>query len=76
MRHQLPEAPPPPDDPPPPEKLELLLELPELHELPDPPDVRVNPPMLALPVCFKDTCAFRYQAVLLSVNLAMGKATR
>ena len=52
--YQLPEEPPPPDDPPPPEKLEP----PELHDLPEPPDPNVKPPIEAFPFVSISFCAF------------------
>ena len=68
--YQLPDAPPPPEDPPPPEKLEP----PELHDLPEPPEENVKPPIDALPLVRILFLAFLYQPVFLIVNLAIGKA--
>jgi hypothetical protein len=74
LHYQLPEEPPPPEDPPPPEKPPP--ELPELHEPPEPPDVTINPPILALPVVRRDLPAFSYQSVFLMISFAIGKQIR
>lgn len=72
IRYQVPEDPPPPEEPPPPEKLEPL----ELHELPEPPDVKVNPPIDACPLVRKSFFALLYHSVFLKINLAIGNTVR
>ena len=56
--YQLPEAPPPPDEPPPPEKPEL----PEEIEPLEPDDLKVKPPIDALPLVRRSIFAFLYQS--------------